>query len=181
MESYYAAKAKLFKRAEPVKSAINIDDSYGRRLFGELKGALSYGLSPDAQLRADNARCDLNGLHFDLAFPSGKSTPVSTNLLGKHNIQNCLSAAGAALLFGLSEEEIAAGLNAPHAVPGRLERVDAGQKFVVAVDYAHTHDALEQVLTTLRLCGEPPMITGRPFNLGLSRISTDAKKASMSR
>lgn len=153
MENYYLAKARLFKRREPVRAAINIDDSYGLRLANEVPEPLTYGFNEAAALHAGNARYDLNGIHFDLRFPSGNVYPVSTNLLGQHNISNCLSAAGALLLYGLGEEQIVKGLNAPHAVPGRLERVEAGQEFVVAVDYAHTHDALEQVLTTLRNTG----------------------------
>jgi UDP-N-acetylmuramoyl-L-alanyl-D-glutamate--2,6-diaminopimelate ligase len=153
MENYYQAKARLFKRREPVKAAINVDDPYGRRLASEVKDPLTYGFDAAAKLRAEKARYDLNGIHFDLRFPSGKTYPISTNLLGQHNISNCLSAAGALLLYGMKEQDIVAGLNAPHAVPGRLERVEAGQAFVVAVDYAHTHDALDQVLTTLRNTG----------------------------
>jgi len=174
MEGYYQAKARLFRRPEPVKGAINIDDDYGRRLFGELKGALSYGLSKDAALRADNPRCDLSGVHFDLVFPSGRTHAVSTNLLGRHNIQNCLSAAAALLLYGMPETEIVTGLGQPHAVPGRLERVEAGQKFVVAVDYAHTHDALEQVLTTLRNTGPKKLIC--VFGAGGDRDKTKRPK-----
>ena len=174
MENYFNAKAKLFKRAEPVKGAINVDDAYGRRLFGELKGALSYGFSADAGLRAENPRSDLSGVHFDLAFPSGNKRAISTNLLGRHNIQNCLSAAGALLLYGMAEAEIVAGLNQTHAVPGRLERVEAGQKFVVAVDYAHTHDALEQVLTTLRDTGPKNLIC--VFGAGGDRDKTKRPK-----
>jgi len=153
MENYYKAKARLFKRRESVKAAINVDDAYGLRLAGELQHCLTYGFHESAGLRAINAKYDLNGIHLDLRFPSGKTYPISTNLLGQHNISNCLSAAGAMLLFGLTEEQIVKGLNHPHAIPGRLERVEAGQPFVVAVDYAHTHDALDQVLTTLRNTG----------------------------
>ncbi len=174
MEGYYQAKAKLFKRPEAPKAAINIDDEFGRRLFSELTGALSYGLSKDAALRADNPRCDLSGIHFDLAFPSGKTYSISTNLLGRHNIQNCLSAAGALLLYGMAETQIVKGLNQVHAVPGRLERVEAGQPFVVAVDYAHTHDALEQVLTTLRNTGPKKLIC--VFGAGGDRDKTKRPK-----
>ena len=73
--------------------------------------------------------------------------------MGLHNVQNCLAAAGGCLALGLTEEQVVRGLNAPHAVPGRLERVEAGQKFVVVVDYAHTHDALEKVLSALKETG----------------------------
>jgi UDP-N-acetylmuramoyl-L-alanyl-D-glutamate--2,6-diaminopimelate ligase len=174
MEEYFQAKSRLFKRREPVRGAVNIDDDYGRRLADELTSPLTYGLSPNAALRADNAKSDLSGVRFDLVFPSGKKYPVSNNLLGRHNIQNCLSAAAALLLYGMPEDRIVEGLNKPHAVPGRLERVDAGQKFVVAVDYAHTHDALEQVLTTLRDTGPKSLVC--VFGAGGDRDKTKRPK-----
>ncbi len=150
MENYFLAKRKLFVRADPPKAAINIDDPYGRRLSQEIPDAVTYGVHEDARLRATDVACDLQGLRFKLLFPSGKTATVANNLLGLHNVSNCLAAAGALLQFGMPEEKIATGLNQKLGVPGRLERVEAGQDFVVAVDYAHTHDALEQVLTTLR-------------------------------
>ncbi|MBV9080197.1 MAG: UDP-N-acetylmuramoyl-L-alanyl-D-glutamate--2,6-diaminopimelate ligase [Elusimicrobia bacterium] len=174
MEDYFQAKARLFKRREPVKSAVNIDDEYGRRLAAELPSPLTYGFSPAAALRADDPQSDLMGLRFTLRFPSGRSHAVSNNLLGRHNIQNCLSAAGAMFLYGQTEEEIVVGLNRAHAVPGRLERVDAGQPFVVAVDYAHTHDALDQVLTTLRNTGPRKLIC--VFGAGGDRDKTKRPK-----
>lgn len=153
MERYFEAKQKLFKRREKLKAVINIDDSYGRRLAGMIPGALTFGQSPDAKVRAMDVTCNLSGIHFKLAMPSGKTYEVSNNLLGFHNVSNCLAAVGAMSSLGLAEEWIVQGLNQTLAVPGRLERVEAGQGFVVAVDYAHTHDALEQVLGTLRNTG----------------------------
>lgn len=174
MDRYFEAKAKLFRRPEAVKAAINVGDDYGKRLAAELPRAMSYGLVPEAALRAENPRSDLSGIHFDLIFPSGHRSAISTTLLGRHNIENCLSAVGAALLFGLTEDQVVAGLNQPHAVPGRLERVEAGQKFVVAVDYAHTHDALHQVLTTLRNTGPKNLIC--VFGAGGDRDKTKRPK-----
>jgi UDP-N-acetylmuramoyl-L-alanyl-D-glutamate--2,6-diaminopimelate ligase len=158
MEQYFAAKTKLFVRPEQPKAALNVDDPYGRRLGQTLAGALTYGTSQDAGLRASDVFCDLNGLRFNLHFPSGKTTQIANNLLGLHNVSNCLAAAAALVQFGLPEEKIVSGLNQKLGVPGRLERVEAGQDFVVAVDYAHTHDALEQVLTTLRNTGPKKLI-----------------------
>lgn len=150
MEAYYAAKAKLFHRPESGHAVINIDDSYGQRLLKEVPGAMSYGFSESAQLRAVNPICNLSGLQFELKFSSGAKRLITTNLLGRHNIYNLLSAAGALLALGLSEQDVVSGLSRPHKIPGRLDRVEMGQKFVVAVDYAHTDDALAQVLKTLR-------------------------------
>lgn len=153
MEAYFEAKAKLFRRPEKPVAVINIDDAYGKRLADSLPDALTFGFGDSARLRAHAINSDLNGLSFELIFPSGRRANVANNLLGKHNVSNCLAAAGAALSAGLNEEQVLRGLNSSHAVPGRLERVEAGQKFVIAIDYAHTPDALAQVLTTLRNTG----------------------------
>jgi UDP-N-acetylmuramoyl-L-alanyl-D-glutamate--2,6-diaminopimelate ligase len=158
MERYFQAKRKLFVRADPPKAAINIDDDFGRRLSEEIPSSVTYGLFEEAKLRAVNVKCDLKGLRFDLKFPSGKVVPVANNLLGLHNVSNCLAAAAGLFQYGLSEEKIAAGLNQKLGVPGRLERVEAGQNFVITVDYAHTHDALAQALTTLRNTGPKRLI-----------------------
>ncbi|MFN0117759.1 MAG: UDP-N-acetylmuramoyl-L-alanyl-D-glutamate--2,6-diaminopimelate ligase [Elusimicrobiota bacterium] len=153
MENYYQAKALLFLRPESPCAVINIDDEYGARLFKELGEGLSYGFSSSAMLRAKNEKYTLSGIEFDVVFPSGKTLKISNNLLGKYNIYNCLAAAGALLSLGFSDEEVSEGLNQNHRIPGRLERVEAGQNYVVVVDYAHTPDALEQVLITLKNTG----------------------------
>lgn len=153
MEGYFNAKAKLFRGRPETSPVLNVDDPYGLRLADEFPNALTFGSSPRATLRAENMRTNLSGIHFSLTLPSGRKAEISNNLIGLHNISNCLAAAGALHAFGLDEQTIVDGLNRNHAIPGRLERVDAGQDFVVVVDYAHTHDALAQVLTALRAAG----------------------------
>lgn len=152
MEDYYLAKKKLFE-VPLIKSVINLDDSYGRRLFGEIQGAVGFGQHPQASLRAEDCRLSLKGIQFNLVFPSKNTYAISNNLMGQHNISNALAAAGALLAMGFEEKEIVRGLNKNHHIPGRLERIEEGQEFVVAVDYAHTHDALSQVLKALRETG----------------------------
>jgi UDP-N-acetylmuramoyl-L-alanyl-D-glutamate--2,6-diaminopimelate ligase len=158
MDNYFLAKRKLFSRKEHVKAVINIDDDYGQRLASEFSEAITFGTRDAAKLRATSIVCNLQGLQFKLIFPSKKTFSISNNLLGLHNVSNCLAAAGALVAFGLPEDAIVQGLNQTLAVPGRLERVEMGQKFVVAVDYAHTHDALSQVLSTLRNTGPRRLI-----------------------
>lgn len=153
MNSYFEAKASLFRKRPDLKAVINVDDEFGARLADEVRAVVRFGMSNRADLRAEEIVCNLKGIHFKLRFPSGESVPISTNLMGRHNVSNCLASAGACLSLGLSESQVAQGLNRPHAIPGRLERVEAGQKFVVVVDYAHTHDALEKVLTALKDTG----------------------------
>lgn len=149
MEAYFEAKASLFKR-DGILSVVNTDDAYGRKLALRLPRAITFGFNPEASLFASQMVCDLKGVRFKIKFPSGRTHEIQNNLLGKHNVYNCLSTAGAALALGLSEDQIVQGLNQEHRIPGRLERVEQGQDFVVVVDYAHTHDALAQVLSTLR-------------------------------
>ncbi len=174
MEEYFQAKAKLFRNNPRMKAVINADDEYGQRLLKEFPHALSLSVEGKADLSARNLTCSLDGLEFMLTFPSGHAVPVKTNLLGRHNAANCLSAAGAALALGLSEDEVVKGLSKPHAIPGRLERVEAGQPFVVVVDYAHTHDALEKALTALRDTGPKNLIC--VFGAGGDRDRTKRPK-----
>jgi UDP-N-acetylmuramoyl-L-alanyl-D-glutamate--2,6-diaminopimelate ligase len=174
MENYYKAKSQLFHRKEPVKAVVNIDDQYGKRLSLELKNPLTYGFHPEADLLAQNSESSLNGLSFDLRFPSRKTHKIRSNLLGRHNIYNLLAAAGALWATGFSEEQIVNGLTQPQAVPGRLEPVEAGQDFVVTVDYAHTHDALANVLKTLREANPKQLIC--VFGAGGDRDKTKRPK-----
>ncbi len=153
MESYFEAKAMLFRKRPGIKAVINIDDSYGVKLAEELKTTFRFGESETADIRAMNVVCDLTGIKFNLRLPSGKSYAVKTNLMGHHNVSNCLAAAGAVLALGFREDQVVQGLNQSHAVPGRLERVEGKKKSVVVVDYAHTPDALEKVLTALQETG----------------------------
>ncbi|MCG3203527.1 MAG: UDP-N-acetylmuramoyl-L-alanyl-D-glutamate--2,6-diaminopimelate ligase [Elusimicrobia bacterium] len=174
MENYFQAKRKLFIRPDAPKAVINIDDEFGVRLAEEIKGALSFGQNNQARLRASEVTCDLSGNRFKLQSPSGKVFDISNNLLGMHNVSNCLAAAGALLEHGLAEEDIVSGLNRKITVPGRLERVESGQEFVVVVDYAHTHDALAQVLTTLRNTGPKRLLC--VFGAGGNRDKTKRPK-----
>jgi UDP-N-acetylmuramoyl-L-alanyl-D-glutamate--2,6-diaminopimelate ligase len=170
MEGYFKAKARLFESSGPLARVTNVDDAYGARLLKMHDGAVGYGFDERAAIRAENAVYDLTGIRFTLRLPSGKTTPVRSRLMGKHNIYNLLAGAGAALGLGLSEDLVVAGLGVDHVVPGRLERVDAGQKFVVVVDYAHTPDALEQVLKTLKDTGPRRLIS--VFGAGGDRDKT---------
>lgn len=174
MEHYFAAKARLFRDFPGIKGAFNIDDPYGYRLAQEFPKEMTFGFHADADVQAAGAVYNLAGIKFHLKMPSGKKFRVQTNLLGKHNIENLLAAASATLLLGLSESVVIKGLNRKHAVPGRLERVEEGQNFVVVVDYAHTHDALAKVLAALRQTGPNRLIC--VFGAGGDRDRTKRPK-----
>jgi UDP-N-acetylmuramoyl-L-alanyl-D-glutamate--2,6-diaminopimelate ligase len=130
MEEYFDSKRRLF--APGVPAVVNVDDEYGRRLARELDDVTTFGFAEDAEVRP-NA---LDG--------------VDLRLRGRFNRLNALGAFAAAQVLGIHRDEIAAGIAALGAVPGRMEEIDEGQPFVVLVDYAHTPDALENVLRTAR-------------------------------
>ncbi|MGE5191860.1 MAG: Mur ligase family protein, partial [Deltaproteobacteria bacterium] len=104
---------------------------------------------------AEIVAASLNGSKFRLTIGT-ESILVETPLVGRHNVSNCLAAAAAASHFGIGLDEIAQGIEALDAVPGRLESIDCGQPFPVFVDYAHTEDALRNCLASLR-----PLTHGR--------------------
>jgi UDP-N-acetylmuramoyl-L-alanyl-D-glutamate--2,6-diaminopimelate ligase len=162
MEAYFAAKAELFSGAgapPPPFAVVNRDDEYGRRLpFDPRTQVFWYGLGPDADLQPRNISTTFAGLRFEVQF--GKLRfPVHSPLLGTINVYNILAACGAALSYGISPEAVTRGIAALSAVPGRFERVDEGQPFVVAVDYAHTDDALRNTIAVARGLNPKRVIT----------------------
>jgi UDP-N-acetylmuramoyl-L-alanyl-D-glutamate--2,6-diaminopimelate ligase len=152
MEDYYAAKKRLFGLRKPgARGLVNADDPYGARLCAEVAPPVET-FSPSgaaATYRAEAARCDLSGTSFELVHPGGRLR-ISSPLLGRFQVGNLLGAASAALALGVPAADIAAAVAAVGNVPGRLERVEAGQSYPILVDYAHTPDALERLLSAVR-------------------------------
>ncbi|MCB9761946.1 MAG: UDP-N-acetylmuramoyl-L-alanyl-D-glutamate--2,6-diaminopimelate ligase [Alphaproteobacteria bacterium] len=155
MEAYAAAKARLFTELLPDDgvAVLNIDDPVVAALPPLRAQTLRFGLDT-GDLRTEGLATDLTGARFLLKTPAGDA-PVQMRLVGRHNVENALAAAGAALALGATPAQISAGLAALDHIPGRLERVGDGEP-VVLVDYAHTDDALTTVLGTLR-----PLTRGR--------------------
>lgn len=151
MEAYAAAKASLFAWPGLRTAIINVDDALGRKLIGE-SGAyatLGYGLGGNAQVRAEQLVDTAHGQRFTLVLPDG-SAAVDTGLLGRYNISNLLAVAAVLHDAGVPVAEVAhrlAGLTPP---AGRLERLGGEGEPLVVVDYAHTPDALQNVLSALR-------------------------------
>jgi UDP-N-acetylmuramoyl-L-alanyl-D-glutamate--2,6-diaminopimelate ligase len=152
MEHYYLAKKKLFALRKPgACGVVNADDPYGRRLLAEAAPPTA-SFSPsggDAEFRAESVHCDLSGVAFELAFPGGRLA-VASPLLGRFQVANLAGAATAGLCLGIPAADVAAALKTVAHVPGRLERVEAGQSYPILVDYAHTPDALERLLQAVR-------------------------------
>jgi UDP-N-acetylmuramoyl-L-alanyl-D-glutamate--2,6-diaminopimelate ligase len=158
MENYFESKAKLFtqlarqeKKQKPV-AVVNIDDRYGEQLLGKIDKNISvvtFGMSARADFRASNYRMEFGGTSYQLDA-RGKSYLVRVPLIGRFNVANSLAALAAANALGLSLRETVLSLGKSPQVPGRLEAVPAKRQFQVFVDYAHTPDALLNVLKTLR-------------------------------
>ncbi len=157
MDEYFDAKAKLFEGlGSGSYGIINTDDEWGRKLLRRSKGRImTYGTKQGADFLTGGIRLSLSGAAFAINTPKGQ-IKIDTKLIGLHNVYNILAAvaAGAALDFPL--EAVKRGVENVRAVPGRLEAIDCGQPFKVFVDYAHTDDALHNVLSALR-----PLIPGR--------------------
>jgi UDP-N-acetylmuramoyl-L-alanyl-D-glutamate--2,6-diaminopimelate ligase len=129
---------------------LNADDPWSRRIPAPPGAQVWwYGLTEAAQVRAADIRSHLGGLDLSIVY-EGRRVPVRSPLVGRVNVYNILAAFCCGLAGGVSGDVAAAGLASCAAVPGRLERVDEGQPFGVFVDYAHTDDALRNVVAALR-------------------------------
>jgi UDP-N-acetylmuramoyl-L-alanyl-D-glutamate--2,6-diaminopimelate ligase len=159
MEAYRDAKVRLFRaesrgdRTKTFVGAVNTDDPDGRwiREHGD-PPMLGFGLEPGAEVTAEDIRWERSGTRLRIRSPQGSSS-VALRLRGAFNVMNALAAFTAGLAVGIPVNAIAAGLESVASVPGRLEPVEAGQPFLVLVDYAHTPDALLRALDAVRATG----------------------------
>ena len=166
MEAYFAAKSRLFEQLAAQKhkrgtAVINLDDRYGRRLldeFGPRVNTITYGQSSNAMFRAGDLRTDLHGTQYSL-HAGGKSYLVRLPLFGPFNVYNSLAALAAMEALGHDVRKSVDALKDAPQVPGRLEMVPGPKSFRVFVDYAHTPDALENVLRTLRALQPSRLVT----------------------
>jgi UDP-N-acetylmuramoyl-L-alanyl-D-glutamate--2,6-diaminopimelate ligase len=151
-EDYFAAKRRLFEgtgAGAPEVAVLNADDSYSARLIGLAKQTVTYGVESPADISARKFQLAFSGLTFTAQTPNGK-LQIQSSLVGRINVYNILAAIGAAHAAGMSSETIEAGIRQLQNVPGRFERVDLGQPFLTIVDFAHTDDALENLIKTAR-------------------------------
>src|SRR5213592_3789665 len=154
MENYFAAKSRLFTALAAGKkkagAVINIDDSFGARLSQEtrIEVQMTYGLNSAAKIRATQIRLGRDTTEMVIETPQERF-PCRLPLIGRHNVYNALAAAGG-LVLKVGTQPIQRALGSLKPVPGRLESIPSGQPFSVFVDYAHTDDALRNVLITLR-------------------------------
>jgi UDP-N-acetylmuramoyl-L-alanyl-D-glutamate--2,6-diaminopimelate ligase len=155
MEHYFAAKRKLFDGSlsvPPRVAVLNVEDRYGAELALTAREAgseiFSYGVGA-GEFRAEDVSMAASGMTFRLQSPLG-GMELCTRLTGKVNVYNLLAASACAVARGLTLEEVAAGVASLTHVPGRFQSVDAGQPFAVIVDYAHTDDALRNLIALAR-------------------------------
>ena len=156
METYFDAKRRLFdgRLGEPPRiSVINADDEYGRRLSQELSNAgrraLRFAIDSEAEVTARDIEFSMSGTRMLLRTPEGVRE-VTSPLVGRPHVYNILTAAACTHALGLGLDAVAAALATCGGAPGRFERVAHSGDFAVVVDYAHTDDALRNVLRTAR-------------------------------
>jgi UDP-N-acetylmuramoyl-L-alanyl-D-glutamate--2,6-diaminopimelate ligase len=153
MEEYLAAKRMLFEGAgapPPRFAVLNYDDPYGREIqAGAETEVLTYGLRNGAAVRAVNVQSGFEGLRFEVQ-QGQERVEIASPLPGRMNVYNILAAWCAALSYGIPAETVVRGIADCRAVPGRFEKVEAGQPFLVVVDYAHTDDALRNAISVAR-------------------------------
>jgi UDP-N-acetylmuramoyl-L-alanyl-D-glutamate--2,6-diaminopimelate ligase len=152
IEDYFAAKRQLFEgtgAGKPTVAVLNSDDPRAKHLAGLAERSITFGMTNGAKVITRNFTPSFSGLQFTVQTPSG-SIEVRSPLVGRINVYNILCAIATGLALNIPVETIGKGIAALQAVPGRFERIDCGQPFLVIVDYAHTDDSLRKLLTTAR-------------------------------
>lgn len=153
LDDYFEAKALLFTAERARAAVVNLDDPYGRRLAERAAvptATYSATGAPEADWRAVDVRLGQSGSHFEVHGPSGLRLAAEVRLPGEYNVANALASIVALATAGVDPAEAVRGVADLGDVPGRMERVEAGQPFLAVVDYAHTPDAVENVLRSLR-------------------------------
>jgi len=150
LQQYIEAKSKLFKKIKKNKFAVvNIDDPYSEQILKVVtENVITYGITNNADLKAENIKLHLQGLDFEIKGIDVKN--ITLQITGKFNVLNTLAAIGTAEAFDFDEQVIKQGLENFAGVPGRFQLIKEGQDFAVVVDYAHTPDGMENVLKDVK-------------------------------
>jgi UDP-N-acetylmuramoyl-L-alanyl-D-glutamate--2,6-diaminopimelate ligase len=144
MTEYLAAKALLFTPGRSERAVVNHDNAEGRGLAGRIP-TLTFGLRPGADVQGTDVETTSRGIGFRV-----DGVEVRSPLHGRFNVENCLAALASARCLGIADAVAAEAIGSVAGIPGRMEAVDAGQDFLVLVDYAHKPDGVENVLRTAR-------------------------------
>jgi UDP-N-acetylmuramoyl-L-alanyl-D-glutamate--2,6-diaminopimelate ligase len=151
MEKYFEAKKRLFFLNQKKRMAVvNEDDPWGKKLLSQLStGAMTYGIEPGAMVRGENFKLNEKGIEASVKYPEGQLS-ISSSLLGKPNLYNILASVAVALTLNIPLSAIKEGIASLKGVPGRFEKIENSLGFHIFVDYAHTDDALKNLLETVR-------------------------------
>ncbi len=153
LEEYFSAKELLFQRSynPGIRWALlNADDSFGQQLISKADGeVVTFGLSEKARIHPLSFRISTEGMEAELDF-FDRTLPIKSHLLGRHNLYNLMAAAAACSLLGVPDKTIQAALKELRNVPGRFEKVPVKVPFSIIIDFAHTPDALKNVLELAR-------------------------------
>ncbi len=163
MESYFAAKTRFFREFLPAGGkrtgiALNGDDPYGERLCGEFPSATTFGFSRFRDIHPEEMEMTWEGTRMLLSTPAGPLA-LRSSLIGAHNVSNIMAAVAGSLLLSVPPAEIAAGVAAAGTIPGRLEQIPNRRGLHLFVDYAHTPDGMDRVLSTLQGLTDGRLIT----------------------
>ena len=151
MDEYFASKQRLFSELiiPGGHAVINVDDPYGKRLAARVKGAITYGCESRADVAPREIELGLEGIRGFVDTPEG-AVAIESSLVGRFNLSNLLAAVATGVALGYSPSLIGSGLRKASQVPGRMERIENRRGALILVDYAHTGDALEKVVTACR-------------------------------
>ena len=156
MDNYLLSKMKLFEKIKTSGFAIiNKDDPYSENIIENIKSEkditlLTYGIKEDLDVFANDIKFSFEGLKFKLCFKDGQNIEINSSLMGLYNVYNILAASCCGMAMGMKIDQIKSGIENIKSLPGRLEKIDCGQDFLVFVDYAHTENGLENVLKALK-------------------------------
>ena len=151
MENYFEAKKKFFTSNFALNVSLNMDDETSMDILNSLTVPyLTYGIRVNSDLYARDIEISENGIHFLIQLRNIETFEVSMQMTGMFNVYNALAAASLAMIFGVDVQAIQNGLHNVKSVPGRIELLDLSLPFKVILDYSHSPDALENILTTVR-------------------------------
>ncbi|MCI6376647.1 MAG: UDP-N-acetylmuramoyl-L-alanyl-D-glutamate--2,6-diaminopimelate ligase [Clostridiales bacterium] len=151
MERYFETKKSFFLHGAVKNASLNADDETSERVIHDMKiPHITYGISAEADVFARDIEISENGVSFSIQLRGLEEMPISMHLTGMFNVYNALAAASLAMILGIDKSAIKEGLESIQNVPGRVEMLDTHTPYKVILDYAHSPDALNNVLTTVR-------------------------------
>ena len=151
MENYFQTKKRFFMEGMVLNAAVNADDETSESILHDISTPyLTYGISANADVFARDIEITENGVSFDILLRGLEHMSIRMQMTGMFNVYNALAAASLAMILGIEKEAIKEGLESVQSVPGRIEMLDTKTPYKVILDYSHSPDALENILSTVR-------------------------------